>query len=241
MPTTDDVAVLKQAAAELTIAPRQKRWTHLSLCVLDAVYSIGANYDRVTAPLCMRHAEQTHLADPSVPYADGNTVIGTDREQRLSTFSTWASSLGEHGLAEALGNRQRTYRRKTAPHKSRAVIDYTAILVQHKIETLNDAAALLNDDGRLSSVEADLAHVPGHGSGARRDYLWMLVGDDQRIKPDSMVRRWIARHLRPVNAATARELIRAVAAESACTPWELDHAIWRAQSGRTIATSSAPG
>lgn len=236
MPTTDDVDVLTRTAAELTIEPRQKRWTHLSLCVLDAVYSIGANYDRTTVPLCKRYAEQIQLADPSVPFAEGNAVIGTDREQRLSTFATWVNGLGVESLAETLGNRQRTFRRKTAPYKSRAVIDYATILVQHNIETLNDAAGLLDNDDRLSAVEAALAQVPGHGSGARRDYLWMLVGDDYRIKPDSMVLRWIARHLRRVNTATARELIRAVAAELGRTPWELDHAIWRAQSGRANAT-----
>jgi len=68
----------------------------------------------------------------------------------------------------------------------------------------------------------------------------MLCGDDERIKPDRMVLRWLAPHgVR--DPEIAQQLLIDVAAflshngTSLVTPWEVDHAIWVA--ARTGATS----
>ncbi|AWI30117.1 hypothetical protein DDW44_16070 [Streptomyces tirandamycinicus] len=83
---------------------------------------------------------------------------------------------------------------------------------------------------KLNAVERNLAGVAGHGSGARLAYLWMLLGDDSRIKPDRMVLRWLQSVLqRTVTTAEAIALIAEAAARLGCTPWELDHAIWESQ------------
>jgi hypothetical protein len=69
--------------------------------------------------------------------------------------------------------------------------------------------------------------------GVRLNYLWMLAGDNDLVKLDRMVLLWLARHIAtPVDPATGRELLPAVAQVVVCSPWELDHAIWRAESGR---------
>ncbi len=75
----------------------------------------------------------------------------------------------------------------------------------------------------------------------RRGYLWMLVGDEDTIKPDRMVLGgWLARHGADVNAATARTLLSELATEVSSvlgrrvTAWEIDHAIWT--SARSVRT-----
>ncbi|TDP89207.1 hypothetical protein EV186_11431 [Labedaea rhizosphaerae] len=214
--------------AELDIQPRECRWAHLSLCVLDAVHSIGVRYETVKA-LCWKYGEPllgTVLVAPA--------KVGTYVEQPLREFAEWAVELGEAELADALGNHHRTSTRRGAPLKTRADIEYAQILVRHGINLLGDAADLLGDAERLARVEADLATVPGHGwSGIRMNYLWMLVGSDDRIKPDRMVRRWLGRHLgREVGVGEAVELVTKLAAANDRTPWEVDHAIWRAQRSR---------
>jgi hypothetical protein len=138
-----------------------------------------------------------------------------------------------HGGARVIGNRQRTNTRGGVL-KAEAALSYAMVLVKHGVQTIGDAAALLGEDARLDRAEVDLATIRGHGSGARLHYLWMLAGDDQHVKPDRMVLRWIARHLRPVQVGEARELVVATAARLGWTPWELDHAIWRAESPRGI-------
>ncbi|MGH3921395.1 MAG: hypothetical protein ACRDTT_00695 [Pseudonocardiaceae bacterium] len=68
--------------------------------------------------------------------------------------------------------------------------------------------ALLANPDVLAKVEGALRTVPGHGSGARLSYLWMLAGDDQHIKPDRMVLRWLSNHLgRDVGVPEARALM----------------------------------
>ncbi|MFF9621426.1 hypothetical protein [Streptomyces griseosporeus] len=139
-----------------------------------------------------------------------------------------------HGEAafssEVLQNRQRTRANRDAPLKVEAARQYAEILVSHGIATLADANALLADLDKLNTVERDLAGIAGHGSGARLAYLWMLLGDDSRIKPDRMVLRWLRTVLqRTVTTTQAIGLISEAAARSGCTPWELDHAIWESQ------------
>ncbi len=65
--SAEDVTRLRAAADQLTIAPRPARWTHLALCVIDAVWSINANYDTVVVPICRAYAVERELPDPLLP------------------------------------------------------------------------------------------------------------------------------------------------------------------------------
>lgn len=103
----------------------------------------------------------------------------------------------------------------------------------HGVHVLADATELLDAPERLRKVEREIAAVPGHGSGARAGYLWMLLGSDGHIKPDCMVLRWLGRVLaRAVSTEEAVSQLREAARRIGCTPWELDHAIWRYERAR---------
>jgi len=121
------------------------------------------------------------------------------------------------------------------------VISYAEIFLQHEVDTLAEAQAVMVDQERLETLEGDLRRVPGDGAyGIRRGYLWMLVGDDDRIKPDRMVLRWLRRHGFTGDVPAARELIRGVAGDlssqdSPVTPWMVDRAIWKAERSRSLA------
>lgn len=218
---------LVAAAAALRVEPRTRRWAHLSLCILDAVYSIGQRYEHVVE-ICNRYSDLAGLRDRYLIVGESSKVTG---EQDLCSFRDWAVQRGADRLAEEdLQCRNRTHRNRLAPYKSIAVIAYADVLCRHGITSLRDAANLLTDGDRLASVEADLRRVPGNGlNDIRLDYFWMLVGDDQRIKPDTMVRRWVGDALSLPSlptAADARAHVVATAHKIGCTPWELDHAIW---------------
>lgn len=119
--------------------------------------------------------------------------------------------------------------------KAEAVLRYAQILASHQVETLDDGMALLSRSKDLQVVDDALANVPGDGQfGVRRGYLWMLIGSDEKIKPDRMVLRWLSRIGFDVDPLQAETLILdAVARVSAelgrnVTAWEIDHAIWSA-------------
>ncbi|MEW1800344.1 MULTISPECIES: hypothetical protein [Streptomyces] len=208
-------------AVHLAREPRTRRWAHTSLCVLDAVFSINADYDRHTAPTCHRYAT----------WAGITSYLPAPEEQPLSQFVTHVRAAGVEAFSEqVLRNRQRTRAHHAAPRKTEAALQYAETLASHGVNTLADADALLADTDRLKPVEHALAGIPGHGSGARLSYLWMLVGADDRIKPDRMILRWLEDVLhRRVTTPEATRLITEAAAQLGCTPWELDHAIWKTQ------------
>lgn len=228
-----DVQILVAATSELVIRARGDRWTHLSLCVLDAVYSINARYGSVVR-VCHRYADHAGLADRLLPAADIGQVVGTRREESVAAFADSGRGVGPDRLAgEVLGNRGRTSTRGGIL-KADAAIRYAEILAAAGVQRLGDIAGLLANPGVLVEVEGTLRAVPGHGRGARLSYLWMLAGDDQHIKPDRMVLRWMSKHLgRDVGVQAACALLPQIADHLGRTPWELDHAIWRRQSGRS--------
>ncbi|WP_030768782.1 hypothetical protein [Streptomyces sp. NRRL F-2664] len=220
MGEADEVRQLVAAASGLPRERRGRRWAHTSLCVLDAVFSINADYDRHTAPTCHRYATWARIP-PHLPAPDEQPLgrlVADIRKAGTETFS-----------AEVLRNLQRTRAHPMAPRKTEAALRYAETLTFHGVHTLADADALLADADRLKTVEHALAGIPGHGSGARLSYLWMLLGADDRIKPDRMILRWLEAALhRPVTPQQAIHLLKEASASLNCTPWELDHAIWKA-------------
>lgn len=216
------------AARLLTIRPREQRWAHLSLCVLDAVFSIGARYG-TTVRTCETYAR--HAGITTLDRGDG--PIGTSAEQPLEALVAEVQAVGDDRFAaEVLANRQRTSSRGGVL-KAEAARRYAEALVRAGVHRYSDVEALLDDAARLAALEEELRRVPGNGTGdVRLGYLWMLVGHDRMIKPDRMVLRWLARVLgRAVSVAEARTLLEGAALELGCTPWELDHAVWNAERG----------
>jgi hypothetical protein len=221
--TDQDIEQVVAATGRLKIQPREQRWAHLSLCVLDAVYSINATYGS-TLNVCRRYADHAGLVHRLHP-ADQPRPSG---EQSLSEFAAHAAKLGPEAFAaQVLANRCRTSTR-SGILKAEAAARYADIMIAHDLRLIDDVQEAFADPERLQAVEDDLAGVPGHGAhGVRLDYLWMLVGDDERIKPDRFVLRWLGRAVgRQPTPARATALVREAARRLGRTPWELDRAIW---------------
>lgn len=230
--SSEDVQVLVAATRELQIRSRGNRWAHLSLCVLDARYSINARYGSVVR-VCHRYADHVDLTERLLPATDIARGLGPQHEEDIATFVALGHRLGPDRLAnEVLANRGRTSTRGGIL-KADAALRYAAILTNAQVRRLGDVSNLLANPDALATVEKALRTVPGHGNGARLSYLWMLTGDDENIKPDRMVLRWTSNHLGPaVSVSEARALLPQIANHLSCTPWELDNAIWRRQSGK---------
>ena len=225
-----EVEKIVEAAQGLQVEPRGDRWCHLSLCVIDAVFSIGARYGSTwrAARRYATHAGLDPATAPAREVAPGDVVGG---EQPLDDFRADVSGLSEDDLAEILGNRQRTSSRGGIL-KALAARQYVEVLASHEVQTLRDVSILLCHQSGLVEVEAELARVRGHGAGVRVTYLWMLAGGDDHVKADRMVIRWASQVLgRQVRPNKAADLVIDAAASLGATPWELDHAIWRRKAG----------
>ncbi|MCU1695836.1 MAG: hypothetical protein JWR34_1899 [Mycobacterium sp.] len=219
---------LVNAVAALDPQPREQRWVSLSLCIVDAVWSIGAHYDNVVVPLVRNLATEFGVEQPTVPMSE---PIGAD-----PLPLTRLADLSVDELIRST-NLQNTSTRGGI-RKADAVLRHIHVLCAHEITGLADAIAVFGDEKRFAAVNKDLRAIPGEGAHAvRRDYLWMLIGQDDLIKPDRMVLRWFKKYGVVVDPAGARDLIAAlVPAVSArlkrnVTAWEIDHALWSAGRG----------
>lgn len=230
---TDLIARLARDVAELDVKPRDGRWLSLSSSIVNAVWSIRADYDTVTGPITRRVFAAT------VP---GVNALGSPNDFSSADpvpLDRFLEQFPEPETLQRASNRQRTSTR-SGISKADAVLRHAKVFVANGITTRQQALALVKDDGELlASINVELARIPGEGqNGVRRSYLWMLCGDDAGVKPDAMVLRWLHRHGCPTDAETARQVLRDVAtvlsASSATlvTPWMVDHAVW--QAGRLL-------
>ncbi|MDP7701392.1 hypothetical protein [Mycobacterium sp. TY815] len=217
---------LADALVALEPRPRELRWVSLSLCIVDAVWSIGANYDTVVVPMVRERVAQALGVESPTALAAGFRAKDPTSLQKLK-------ELGLDRLTE-LTNRQRTSTR-SGILKSEAVLEHCRIFRHHEIETLEQAIALMEDDSRFAQVDKALRAIPGEGRyGIRRNYLWMVLGNDDLIKPDRMVLRWLEGHGVKTDPDGARSVIAALVSKVELpggrrpTPWEIDHAIWLA-------------
>jgi hypothetical protein len=238
-PVTEDPALVEDEAAlqrlgaavlALSPTPRARRWVSLSFCILDAVWSIGALYDEVVVPLVRSFAGEFGVDAPTIPASEPPPADPIPLAE-LTDFD--AESLAQKT------NRQRTSTRGGIL-KADAVLRHVHVFRAHGVDTLADATTLLEGDDRFREVDQALRVIPGEGSDmVRRGYLWMLIGNDDLIKPDRMVLRWLRHQGVNVSADEARELIAALApilserCSRRVTPWEIDHALWKA--GKSLA------
>lgn len=95
---------LAKAVVDLDPQPRQRRWVSLAFCLVDAVWSIGAHYDKVVVPLVRKRvAPRFGLNKPTAP-AEGFQAKDLLTLRQLS-------DLGLDELTE-LTNRQRIPRER---------------------------------------------------------------------------------------------------------------------------------
>lgn len=145
-----DVEMVVDACVGLQLKARQRRWAHLSLCVLDAVFSINARYE-ATVRVCRRYAAAAGL-EPVLVAPQEIPITG---EQPLPKFLEGAAHDSERFAGEVLGSRQRTSTR-SGVLKAEAAGRYAQVLVAAGVHRLGDVAPLLADPARLASVEQDL-------------------------------------------------------------------------------------
>jgi hypothetical protein len=215
---------LADAVVKLGPQPRQRRWVSLSLAITDAVWSIGAHYDNVVTSLVRKLAKEFGVTEPTVP---GNQPLATDP---LPLKRLAALSVDE---LTALTNHQRTSTRGGIL-KSEAALEHCRVFLDHNVNVLEDVPGLFADAERFAAIDKALRSIRGEGGhGIRRNYLWMVVGQDDLIKPDRMVLRWFGRHGVILDPTGARDAIAALVPLVGAglghkvTAWEIDHAMWQ--------------
>jgi hypothetical protein len=207
--------------------PQEFYYASLPLCVIDAVFSIGVTYTS-TKNTVIRFCERQNWKMSQTP-----------EEPRLQGEHTIADLVGlfdsltpVQAANSVFGNRQRTSTRNGIL-KAEAVKRFATALIDARIDDFCD----LSED-RLAVAQALIRGIPGQGSGISFDYFRMLAGDDNLVKPDRMVQRFVAQAIDAnsdsVGPDPARDFLQRVvkvlaARGNAWSPRVLDYAIWQKQ------------
>ncbi len=210
--------------------PPEYEYSSLSLCVIDAVYSIGVKYIDVQGVVhryCQFFDIPKHRPDASV-------LPALESQDSLHDLCARISELGTERMAnEVFGNRQRTSTRNGIL-KADAIARFAHELIAHGINHFQDIRW-----PPPAKLEAAIKKIPGQRSGISLQYFWMLAGSNDLIKPDRMVLRFLKEVLqRDVAVDEATTLLTKVARELRAqhpqlTPRALDYAIWSYQRSLT--------
>lgn len=196
----------------------------LPLCVIDAVFSIGARYASTKrVPVSWARSQ-----NPSWPIERSQTEV----ERTVSEFIRAMSLFTDDELADGIfKNRQRTSA-QNGILKSTAVREFALALQAAGIDRFDD----LVDEHRLKQAEGLVRSIKGQRSGTSFDYFLILSGKDL-VKADRMVCRFVATAsqlpkvspLEAKNAVIGAANILGLEFPNVSTR-VLDHAIWQYES-----------
>jgi|ERR1043166_1688492 hypothetical protein len=198
-----------------------------TLCVIDAVFSIGVRYESVIATV-NRYCQAFDL--PRIRQ-DRAAWPMREHQEPMSSLVKRIDDIGaESFAASVLRNRQRTSARGGVL-KAEAVRAFAFTLAANGIECFQDIPSF--DEN--SQVHRDLRRIRGQGSGISIGYFWMLAGSDQLVKPDRMILGYLGQTLgRSIQVQEARMLIPEAVAllrneYPDLSPRLLDYKIWEFQ------------
>jgi len=148
---------------------------HLSLCVIDSVFSIGVKYEGVQNVIKR--------------FCDYYKIDSFSKQNELSTTDILVliEQMSIIELTEKVfKNRQRTST-KNGILKSEGVVLFLKVLQKFKVEKFNDIAKFITNE----QFENEIKQIPGQKSGISLKYFFMLAGSDDLIKPDRMILRFL--------------------------------------------------
>jgi hypothetical protein len=206
------------------VLPEEYFYNCLSLCVIDAVYSIGVRYEGVRNVVA-RYREFAGL--------NGVRIPGGRDGERLTALASRIEQNGPEWFAEnVFRNCQRTSTRNGIL-KSEAVLRFSHALAAQGVHVLRDLESV-----NVEAIEDAIRQIPGQRSGISFRYFLMLAGSDDLIKPDRMIQRFLAASLnRTVDVAECQSLVGGAVSilrdeHPELTPRLLDWLIWNHQRAR---------
>lgn len=208
--------------------PEEYRYTCLPLCLLDAIYSISANYtstSNVVERYCKKYGiKKCHECGEA--RVEDHDISGLIR------------NISEEGVEGFAGNVVRNRQRTSSTNgilKAQAVFECAQVLQKYGIETISDFRSKFNGE-----VEEGFKKVTGQNSGVSLDYLKMLCGDEDTFKEDRQILSFLKEHSgQKVDRDGAKPLMDAILSklkENGRHPGldmrKLDHVIWSYQKNK---------
>ena len=201
----------------------------MPICIVDAVFSLGVRYEQVegvVSRLCQAAEWKTfrNHGSPTPPLKEQKTV--SDFLELLKGPSSAMDTLFKNRCFANPGASKPNRIRKADLVKM-----FAETLKANGVESFQDLETCSDPEG----LEQCLLGLPALKSGVAVRYFWMLAGDEDEVKPDRMIHRFITGALgRAAGNAEAVKLIREACVVlngdyPSLSPRLLDHEVWKHQ------------
>lgn len=201
-------------------------YSNLPYCVIDSIFSIGVRYGGVQNVI--KNVASKLNIRPSAIFKDGIRQDEITTSEFLTLIKDWT---GEEAAKELYKNNQRTST-SNGILKAAAVRQFLEVLTDHKVERFEDIEKVFGN----SAFEANIKSIKGQSSGISLKYFYMLAGNEDMIKPDRMILRFLEEILgHSITAEEAQSLLYEAAAKISgklgikVNAMLLDNHIWRYQ------------
>lgn len=201
---------------------REYYYQNISSCVIDAVFSIGISYQQ-TQKAVERYNEYFKLKQ----FRDSEEYPMVTQQESLLQFIKNTEKVGFDQMATGIyKNRCRTSTHPNSILKSEAVYLFAKVLNKYGVNYFQDINKLLENE----FFESEIRKVPGQGTGISLDYFYMLSGNENFVKVDRMMLRFIKDALGYLpNKNEIINIIREVSSKFDISPRFLDYQIWSYQ------------
>jgi len=178
-----------------TIKPLGKGYyyNHTSLCVINAVWSIGVKYEGVKNVVKKYYTKREFVPYRDNSLRDLSLYPETTQQESISDFLEFMAQFSFKELADTIFvNHQRTSS-TNGILKAEAVIRFAKVLSKYGVNYFQDIAVKIENN---RSFEKEIKRIPGQTSGLSLDYFFMLAGDENKIKADRMIKRFLVEPIR---------------------------------------------
>ena len=199
----------------------------LTLCVIDAVYSIGVRYEGVVNVVdrYWKHYGLVKLRTPR------ENIPPKGPQESIADLCKKFDEHGHEFMAKHVFDNQQRTSTRNGILKSKAVCMFAKALQNYDVDNFEDVPKAI----KCEKLEKEIKRIPGQSSGISLKYFWMLAGKDDQIKPDRMILRFVDAALKRKPGTTttdeaetllrdAHEILRKE--HSSLTLRELDYVIW---------------
>ena len=202
-------------------------YNSLPLCVIDAVFSIGIRYT------ITRNVVNNFCTKLKIERLRQHGGVYPQIENQFS-IESFLNLYNQFTIDEITDNFFRSRNRTSSKHgilKSEAVLYFAAVLKKYRVNYFQDLPPLIGN----MEFENSIKEIPGQGSGISTTYFYMLAGEENFIKADRMIIRFIESVVKRI--VTTNEVFRLITDAHVIlkeefptlTPRILDHEIWKYQ------------
>lgn len=234
----DIEALAEQIKEDIDLAdawlPNEYFYHSLTFCVIDAVFSIGVLYsgvENVVQSYACCYGLKLHRD------RQGTEASAADNRDTLESLVQRIENAVPEEYAETVfKNRCRTST-KNGILKTEAVAMFARCLLDAGVSRFGDVPKLY-EAGEVDEVEKAIREIPGQKTnGLSYPYFLMLAGNEELIKPDRMILRYLANATGfKVKVGEAQHIVRRCVELLSgefpdLTPRLLDYEIWKYQRG----------